>query len=465
MLRLSAARSPEAALDGVAPVAAAVARARNARVRARRAAVGTTFAARAWTRRRSTVAAAAATPAAPTRVTWRDVESWLGAGEARLVAADLPAPRTKVVVGMSGGVDSSVSAMLLRARGCDVSGAWMRNWDDKDDDTGLCSAMAERDWEDAVRVGRRLGVPVRHVDLSRQYWNGVWAPCLDSYARGATPNPDVFCNREVKFGAFLALALREWSGDVLATGHYARVDRAAGLLLRGLDDSKDQSYFLCAVPSAALRRACFPVGSLRKTRVRELAARAGLDAVAAKPDSVGVCFVGERRRFSDFVAEYLPSVPGARFRAVDSGEDLGPVAPAWFVTATVGQGARIPGAARAWFVARKDPDARVVWVAPARHRSLLCSGLRVLRASAFWVHGARPASPFRAACQVRYRAPPAPATVAVDAANGDALVAFDAPVSDVAVGQVCAFYDAQRNEECWGGGVIGETFPVAAPTS
>ena len=211
---------------------------------------------------------------------------------------------THVIVGMSGGVDSSVTALLLSKQGYDVSGIFMQNWEDDDE-----HCTARQDYRDASAVASTLGIPLSTVNFADEYWERVFAHFLDEYSQGRTPNPDILCNKEIKFRAFLDHAQAQ-GADAIATGHYVRKGKREGGvdLLRGLDSNKDQSYFLHTLSEEQIAPSLFPIGELEKTDVRKLAASAGFH-LHAKKDSTGICFIGERK-FSEFLAEYLPAQPG-----------------------------------------------------------------------------------------------------------------------------------------------------------
>ncbi|KAJ2457476.1 hypothetical protein GGF42_002651 [Coemansia sp. RSA 2424] len=251
---------------------------------------------------------------------------------------------------MSGGVDSSVAAHILKQRGLDVEAIFMRNWDTRDE-RGECPS--ERDWRDVQAVCQQLDIKCHEINLVRDYWNTVFAVALDEYARGRTPNPDILCNREIKFGVLLKeIDRRLGSFQWFATGHYARTVGTADstLLYRGLDRKKDQSYYLAAVDSKHLSRTVFPLGQLEKKRdVRKLALDLGL-ATAKKEESMGICFVGERRRFDQFLAEYLPQNAGYIFSW--NGRVLGKHG--GMFTKTIGQSAGIPGWQDKWYIYAKD---------------------------------------------------------------------------------------------------------------
>ncbi|KAJ2781120.1 hypothetical protein H4R18_003062 [Coemansia javaensis] len=299
----------------------------------------------------------------------------------------------KVYVGMSGGVDSSVAAHLLRQRGADVEAVFMRNWDTRDE-RGECPS--ERDWRDVQRVCAQLGIRCHQISLVKQYWNLVFATALDDFARGRTPNPDVLCNSQIKFGVLLAEVARRLpaAGAWFATGHYARTAPAdcdgdddsggggSAALLRGVDARKDQSYYLSAVAGTQLRRVLFPLGALDKAAdVRPAARSAGL-ATAAKEESMGICFVGERRRFDEFLAEYLPQRDGeilsSDMRVIGRHRGL--------FTRTIGQAAGVPGMAGKWYIYAKDPATNRMYAVPSRDHPLLRSKV-VSAGPAHWVSG------------------------------------------------------------------------------
>ena len=247
--------------------------------------------------------------------------------------------RSRVVVGVSGGVDSAVTAYLLHSRGFDVVGLHMVNWDSRDESPGGAAprddgeagcSVAEADFRDVKSTCARIGIRAMQVNFVKDYWTDVFEPMVDAYSRGVTPNPDVLCNRHIKFDRFLEYACDELGADFVATGHYARTGSgnpgsdssgSSTHLLAGVDHSKDQSYFLSGVPSTALERVLFPLGSLRKEQVRRIARVAGLEEVADKKDSYGICFVG-KRDFGSFIHEYVQPKPGD-FVDIDTGRTLG----------------------------------------------------------------------------------------------------------------------------------------------
>lgn len=361
---------------------------------------------------------------------------------------------TKVIVGMSGGVDSSVAALLLLEQGYRVEGLFMKNWDE-DDGTEYCTAKT--DFADAQAVADTLGITLHGANFAAEYWDNVFEHFLAEYRAGRTPNPDILCNREIKFRAFLDYAL-ELGADYIATGHYARVDRsgATARLLKGLDPQKDQSYFLHAVGAAELERSLFPLGELEKSAVRQRAADAGL-LTHDKKDSTGICFIGERR-FSDFLQRYLPAQPGV-IRSLD-GETLGEHQGLMYHTIGQRQGLGIGGRASRdeapWYVAGKDLEHNVLLVVQGNEHPALFS--HTLRASRIhWIAGEAPALPLSCEAKVRYRQPDQ--RCLVTAQNGGFRVDFEAPQRAVTPGQSVVFYDGDL---CLGGGVIEQSDADAA---
>jgi tRNA-specific 2-thiouridylase len=374
----------------------------------------------------------------------------------------------RIVVGLSGGVDSAVSAWLLKEQGWDVVGLFMKNWED-DDDSEYCSTR--QDWIDAASVADVVGIDIEAVNFAAEYRERVFAAFLQEYAAGRTPNPDVLCNAEIKFKAFLDHAMR-MGAECIATGHYARVRRvpdaaaeggARHELLRGLDAAKDQSYFLHRLSQAQLARTVFPVGELPKSEVRAIARRIGLPN-AAKKDSTGICFIGERP-FREFLNRYLPTAPGPIL--TDDGRQVGEHVGLAFYTLGqrkgVGIGGQKAGSGEAWYVARKDMAANVLVVVQGHDHSWLQStGLRA--ADAHWITGAAPTDDGTLGAKTRYRQADAPCRLRADAPGAFSL-AFETPQWAVTPGQSAVLY---RGEVCLGGGVIasaqgvGEGVPARA---
>ncbi len=359
--------------------------------------------------------------------------------------------KPRVVVGLSGGVDSSVSAWLLKQQGYEVIGLFMKNWED-DDDGEYCSSR--QDWLDAASVADVIGIDIEAVNFAAEYKERVFAEFLREYAAGRTPNPDVLCNAEIKFKAFLDHAMR-LGAQKIATGHYARVrETASGFeLLRGLDPAKDQSYFLHRLNQAQLSRTLFPVGELHKTAVRRIAADIGLPN-ARKKDSTGICFICERP-FREFLNRYLPTKPGPM--KTPEGRLIGEHVGLAFYTLGqrkgIGLGGSKDGSGEPWFVARKDMASNTLFVAQGHdHPWLLSRGLLV--ADAAWVAGHAPqdAETHGAAlsAKTRYRQADSACRIGESGANGFTLE-FDPPQWAATPGQSAVLY---AGEICLGGGVI-----------
>jgi tRNA-specific 2-thiouridylase len=352
----------------------------------------------------------------------------------------------KVVVGMSGGVDSSVAALLLKRAGHEVTGLFMKNWEDDDDDA-YCSTR--EDLVDAAAAADVLGIDLEAVNFAAEYKDRVFADFLREYSAGRTPNPDVLCNAEIKFKAFLDHALR-LGADKIATGHYARVLFEKDFkLLKGRDGNKDQSYFLHRLTQQQLARVLFPVGELKKSEVRRIALEAGLPN-HAKKDSTGICFIGERP-FREFLNRYLPNTPG---RIVDEkGAALGEHIGLAFYTIGqrkgIGIGGRAGASAQAWYVAQKRLEGNELVVVQGHDHPLLMK--RSLKAAdVSWTAGAPPAFPSMHTAKTRYRQADAECTLE-DASEAGLAVRFDRPQWAVTPGQSVVLYD---REVCLGGGII-----------
>jgi tRNA-specific 2-thiouridylase len=357
---------------------------------------------------------------------------------------------TRIIVGISGGVDSSVAALLLQQQGHQVEGLFMKNWEE-DDTQEHCSAA--EDLADARQVCERLGIPLQAINFSAEYWDRVFSHFLDEYRAGRTPNPDILCNREIKFRAFLDHAL-SLGADAIATGHYARVghDGQHFQLLKGLDHGKDQSYFLYTLGQHQLAHTLFPVGELEKQTVRELAASAQL-ITHDKKDSTGICFIGERN-FREFLSRYLPAQAGVMQTA--DGQPIGQHSGLMYYTIGQRQGLGIGGVAarpdEPWYVVGKDLAHNILIVEQGHHHPLLYS--QTLQASQLsWVSGQAPALPCSCAAKTRYRQADQSCRI-TRIEQGVATVVFDAPQRAVTPGQSVVFY---QDEVCLGGGVIEQT--------
>ncbi|MEJ8776378.1 tRNA 2-thiouridine(34) synthase MnmA [Pseudogracilibacillus sp. ICA-222130] len=353
--------------------------------------------------------------------------------------------KTRVVLGMSGGVDSSVAALLLKEQGYDVVGVFMKNWDDTDEH-GVCTAT--EDYEDVAKVASQLNIPYYSVNFEKQYWDKVFTYFLDEYKKGRTPNPDVMCNKEIKFKAFLDYAL-SLGADYVATGHYAQVRHADGKveMLRGNDENKDQTYFLNQLTSDVLKKVMFPLGHLPKSKVREIAREHNL-ATATKKDSTGICFIGEKN-FKQFLSEYLPANPGKMMTMdyVEKGTHDG------LMYYTIGQrhGLGIGGSGEPWFVVGKNLKENILYVAQGEDSEYLYSD-QLIATDVNWINEVD--DTFTCTAKFRYRQKDSDVTVKVQD-DGSVLVNFHEPQRAITPGQAVVFYDG---DVCLGGGTIDEIF-------
>lgn len=357
----------------------------------------------------------------------------------------------RVIVGMSGGVDSSVAALLLKRQGFDVTGVFMKNWEEEDEE-GICTAA--QDHEDVRRVCDRLEIPYYTVNFAKEYRERVFSYFLSEYAAGRTPNPDVLCNCEIKFRAFLDLAMTA-GVDAMATGHYARLDRSGGAvrLLRAADLNKDQTYFLAGLTQGQLARAMFPVGGLMKSELRRIASEAGL-STAMKKDSTGICFIGERN-FKRFLMQYLPAQPGDMVTL--EGKVVGRHDGLMYYTLGQRRGLGIGGvhesSGESWFVIGKDMERNLLIVQQGEHEELFSTALEAKKVG--FIAGEPPAREFACTAKFRYRQEDTP--VRVKMKGEGCLVEFKKPERAVTPGQWVVFY---MGEECLGGGPIDETAPL-----
>ncbi len=356
--------------------------------------------------------------------------------------------RKKVIVGMSGGVDSSVSAFILQQQGYQVEGLFMKNWEE-DDDTDYCTAAA--DLADAQAVCDKLGIRLHKINFAAEYWDNVFEHFLTEYKAGRTPNPDILCNKEIKFKAFLEYAAEDLGADYIATGHYVRRRDVNGQsqLLRGLDNNKDQSYFLYTLSQEQVAQSLFPVGDIEKPIVRAIAEDLGL-ITAKKKDSTGICFIGERK-FKDFLARYLPAQPGD-IKTVE-GDVIGRHQGLMYHTLGQRKGLGIGGVKgkdeNAWYVVEKDLVNNVLVVAQGLDNSaLLSTGL--IAQQLHWVDRQPIRKPLRCTVKTRYRQ--ADIDCEIIPIHDDCIeVCFDQPQIAVTPGQSAVFY---QGEVCLGGGII-----------
>ncbi|GGO70465.1 tRNA 2-thiouridine(34) synthase MnmA [Bowmanella pacifica] len=354
----------------------------------------------------------------------------------------------KVIVGMSGGVDSSVSAYLLQQQGYQVEGLFMKNWEE-DDDAEYCAAA--EDLKDAQAVADKLGIKLRTINFAAEYWDNVFEYFLAEYKAGRTPNPDIMCNKEIKFKAFLEFALEDLGADYIATGHYVRRREQDGhwQLLRGLDDNKDQSYFLYTLSEQQVGHTLFPIGDIEKPRVREIAAEQGL-ITHDKKDSTGICFIGERK-FKDFLGRYLPAQPGKI--ETTEGDVIGEHDGLMYHTLGQRKGLHIGGlkdhGEQPWYVVDKDVARNVLIVGQGDdHPRLYSKGLIAKQLD--WVDRQGPQSALRCVVKTRYRQQDIPCEV-TPLPDGQLQVLFDQPQKAVTPGQSAVFY---QNDVCLGGGII-----------
>ena len=352
----------------------------------------------------------------------------------------------KVFVGMSGGVDSSVAAILLKEQGYEVEGLFMRNWDtsvngdylgNPDINDDICPQ--EADYNDAVKVCDKLGIKLHRIDFVKEYWDYVFTYFLDELKKGRTPNPDIMCNKYIKFDMFVKEAVR-LGADYIATGHYARIKD--GKLLRGIDNNKDQTYFLSQVSSEQFERVLFPIGELTKDEVREIARKYDL-ITAEKKDSTGICFIGERN-FKKFLENYLPNIPG-NIVDINTGEILGKHSGLMYYTIGQRRGLNVGGTSSRLFVARKDLQNNILYVAQGDENQYLLSYSCIISDI-----NLLDKLPKKCTAKFRYRqADNEVETEIID--DNHILVRYKQGVKAVTPGQACVFYNG---EQCLGGGII-----------
>ncbi|MFT5899425.1 MAG: tRNA-specific 2-thiouridylase [Glaciecola sp.] len=359
-----------------------------------------------------------------------------------------PKSETKVIVGMSGGVDSSVAAYILQQEGYQVEGLFMKNWEEDDNDE-YCAAAD--DLADAQAVADKLGIYLHQINFAAEYWDNVFEFFLEEYKAGRTPNPDIMCNKEIKFKAFLEFAAEDLGADYIATGHYVqrRLEDGIWKMVRGFDSNKDQSYFLYTLSHQHIAKTLFPVGDIEKPRVREIAEQQGL-ITHNKKDSTGICFIGERK-FKDFLAQYLPAKPGIIKTA--EGEEIGHHDGLMYHTLGQRKGLLIGGKKEhgdePWYVVDKDVVNNVLIVGQgADHPRLYSKGL--IANQLHWVDRVGPSETTKMMVKTRYRQCDISCTV-TPYSEGKVRVLFDQPQKAVTPGQSAVFY---INDLCLGGGII-----------
>lgn len=354
-----------------------------------------------------------------------------------------------VVVGMSGGVDSSVSALLIKMMGYHTIGIFMRNWEETHEDD---SCQAEADYQDVIKVCEKIDIPYYSVNFSQEYKHFVFDHFLSEYEKGHTPNPDILCNREIKFRVFYDKA-KDFGADYLATGHYCQVRQSGDqtFLQKGFDQAKDQSYFLHAVKEDILKNVLFPIGHLPKAKVRQCAVEFDL-ATSEKKDSTGICFIGERN-FKDFLSQYLKSQMGT-FVHLESNKVLGKHSGMCFYTIGQRKGLGLGGPGGPWFVARKEPSSNTLYVVEGENHSALYADELVAN-ELTWITK-KVNFPFKCHAKIRYRQKDQACTVRENPKGEGLQVVFDDPQRAISIGQSVVFY---QGDTCLGGAVIQECGP------
>lgn len=362
---------------------------------------------------------------------------------------------TRVVVGMSGGVDSSVSALLLKRAGYDVVGVFMKNWDDTDEN-GVCTATT--DYRDVAKVASKIGIPYYSVNFEKEYWDRVFTYFIDEYKKGRTPNPDVLCNKEIKFRAFTDYA-HQLGADYIAMGHYADLHRDEDgnmHLMRATDQNKDQTYFLSQLDHDQLDDVIFPLAKYTKPQVREIARQAGL-ATANKKDSVGICFIGEDGHFREFLSHYLPAQPGPMMTL--DGQKVGEHTGLMYYTIGQRRGLGLGGNAKSnapWFVVGKDIKKNILYVGQGYENPALYA-THLEASDIHWVDDiiSRYGDRFRCTAKFRYRQKDVPVTVELKENRDSLTVYFDDPARAITPGQAVVFYDG---DECLGSAIIDRAY-------
>lgn len=367
--------------------------------------------------------------------------------------------KKRVVLGLSGGVDSAVAAYLLKQQGYEVIGVFMRNWDSQlnndvlgnpTNDNDVCPQ--EEDYRDAKAVAKHLGITIKRVDFIKEYWDQVFTYFLEEYKKGRTPNPDILCNKHIKFKAFLDYA-NELEADYIATGHYARVVHHQGadsIMLKGLDNNKDQTYFLCQLNQHQLQSTLFPLGEIDKSEVRKIANEINLP-VANKKDSTGICFIGERD-FKEFLQNYIPAQSG-NMVDIQTGKVIGKHEGIMYYTIGQRKGLGVGGPGDAWFVVGKQYDQNILYICQGDQNDwLLSTGALITDVN--WIASALPTEKLSCHVKFRYRQKDNPVTLSfID--EHTVYLTFDQPVKAVTPGQAAVFY---QGDVCLGGGTIEKVY-------
>lgn len=362
-----------------------------------------------------------------------------------------------VVIGMSGGVDSSVAAIILKNQGYNVIGLFMRNWDSSINNDILGNpnlnnniCPQEQDYNDALKVCEKIGIPLHRVDFVKEYWDYVFTYFLEELKKGRTPNPDIMCNKYIKFDMFIKEA-KKLNADYIATGHYARIKD--GKLLRGIDDNKDQTYFLSQLSNKQLENVLFPIGDLEKSEVREIAHKYDL-ITASKKDSTGICFIGERN-FKNFLENYLPNIPGDIVN-IETNEKIGSHVGLMYYTIGQRKGLNLGGNDNRTFVVGKDLDKNILYVAHGDENDYLYTDSALIE-QMNWISDYKPSK-----CSAKFRYRQKDNDVEIEIIDEEhILVKYPQGVKSVTPGQACVLYNG---EECLGGGIIKEVYKKGEKT-
>lgn len=367
----------------------------------------------------------------------------------------------RVVLGMSGGVDSSVTGLILKKQGFDVHGVFMRNWD-VTEERGICSV--DKDVEDAAKSCSKLGIPFHEVNFSKDYWNKVFTDLIEQYENGQTPNPDVLCNRYIKFDKFRKYSMARLGADAVATGHYAQTSYGTFLevnnklkgvhLLKAKDEFKDQTFFLNQVSQDSLQNVMFPLGPLLKSQVKQIASENNLNHVLGKKESTGICFIG-RRNFADFISDYVPDKPGV-FIDIDTGKIIGPHRGIHHYT--IGQRCRLSGSITRMYIVKKYPESQEIFVASGRNHLMLWSNF-LTTSTPHWIHSTpitlKKGGVLKCDFRFQHTKPLVPCSAMFNS-DGSLMIILQIPLFALTPGQYAVLY---KGNECLGGAKIINTAP------